>query len=117
MAKNRINTRALAKLQAAYDTLGRQRRMGITHGSMLARQLMTLVETNTPLTIELDGVTAIVDPKDIRVSKTQVYLGEIHFSLAHVIDTIHGENDNGPVYGPALWTADDREVPIKIAAA
>lgn len=116
MSKNRTNTRALAKLEAAYDALARQRRQGIPYGSNLARQLMTLIEARQPLLVEMDGVSQVVDPRDIRVSKTQVDFGKIRFSLAHVIDTVHGENDNGPVYGPALWTADDRAVAIKIAA-
>lgn len=91
----RINTRAVAKLQEAQKVLKKLgRNFDTSGGTAFAGELIAMLEKAKPFCLNVNGHSFTYRPDDVRVSKTSVYLGNVHIGLTTVVRD-HDEEGGG----------------------
>lgn len=94
---SKFNQRAIAKLLEAQKILRKVGRSADTSaGQAFAGDLIRLLETGKPITVEISDegdmvAQATVKPADVRVSKTTVILGKQEIPLCHLQNGTDGD--------------------------
>jgi len=106
--------RLLSKLDEAIRIVQKQRRGDSSDAVRLAEQLRPRFGAGKPFAIQIGAIRHVVQPDQVRISKSRIDLGSAQISLMSVTDCVHDEQDGDPVYGPGIWDNDNTIVPVQV---